>query len=128
MEHIFYQWVIYFYSPKKLRWWQRWFKKGFHHCGAIRYDPEKKIWINTEMIFSKIIIEVITRDEMMDMLDNVRRMNGRIVQLTVEEKDMQTTDCWIKEHTCVSFIQKLLGMRKWFIFTPYQLYCALNKS
>jgi hypothetical protein len=35
---------------------------------------------------------------------------------------------WIKEHSCVSYVQRILGLNKWWIFTPYQLYCALKKQ
>jgi|TARA_R110000850_G_scaffold266897_2_gene397561 hypothetical protein len=34
---------------------------------------------------------------------------------------------WIKEHSCVSYVQRLIGLNKWWIFSPYQLYCALKK-
>ena len=35
---------------------------------------------------------------------------------------------WIKEHSCVSFIMRLIGYENWFIWTPYQLFCALKKK
>jgi len=34
----------------------------------------------------------------------------------------------IKDLTCVAFIMRLIGFYKWYIFTPYQLYCALIKA
>jgi hypothetical protein len=34
----------------------------------------------------------------------------------------------IKDMTCVSFIMRLIGFYKWYILTPYQLYCALIKA
>ena len=129
MEHIQYQWIVYFYSPRKIYWWQRWRRKGFHHCGAIRYDPSKKTWINLEMINSQILVENLNKEEITKMMDGLRRVNGRMVQLTRSVKPKIPSFCewWIKEHSCVSFVQRLLGMKRWFIFTPYQLYCALRK-
>ena len=34
----------------------------------------------------------------------------------------------IKELSCVSFIMRLIGFYRWYIITPYQLYCALLKA
>ena len=129
MEYIQYQWLVYFYSPRKISWFQKWRKKGFHHCGAIRYDPVKKTWINLELINSQVLLENLDKEEVKNMLEHIKRLNGKIVQLSriVNTKNTTIFEWWIKEHSCVSFVQRLLGLKKWFIFTPYQLYCALNK-
>ena len=34
----------------------------------------------------------------------------------------------IKELSCVSFVMRLIGFYRWWIITPYQLYCALLKA
>ena len=34
----------------------------------------------------------------------------------------------IKDFTCVAFVMRLIGFYKWYIFTPYQLFCALRKA
>lgn len=129
MEYIQYQWIIYFYSPQKVKWFQKWRKKGFHHCGAIRYDPEKKTWINLEVINSQVLLENLDREEVESLIKGVKRLNGTTVQLTrrILTKNPSIFEWWIKEHSCVSFVQRLIGMKRWFIFTPYQLYCALKK-
>ena len=129
MEYIQYQWIINFYSPQKVKWFQKWRKKGFHHCGAIRYDPEKKTWINLEVINSQVLLENLDREEVESWIKGVKRLNGTTVQLTrrILTKNPSIFEWWIKEHSCVSFVQRLIGMKRWFIFTPYQLYCALKK-
>lgn len=129
MEHIFSQWIIYFYSPYQVKWWMKWRKKGFHHCGGIKYDPQKKTWINFERIYGKLIIENLSKEEVDATLKKIKRLNGKIIHKTVEETPVEAPyiEWWVKEHSCVSVIQNALGMNKWFIFTPYQLYCALNK-
>tara|TARA_B100000131_G_scaffold303164_1_gene326978 strand:- start:2776 stop:3168 length:393 start_codon:yes stop_codon:yes gene_type:complete len=129
MEYIQYQWIVYFYSPQKVKWFQKWRKKGFHHCGAIRYDPEKKTWINLEVINSQVLLENLDREEVEKMIKGIKRLNGTTVQLTrrILTKNPSIFEWWIKEHSCVSFVQRLIGMKRWFIFTPYQLYCALKK-
>jgi hypothetical protein len=108
----------------------KWRKKGFHHCGGIKYDPQKKTWINFERIYGKLIIENLSKEEVDATLKKIKRINGRIINKTIEERAVKAPyiEWWIKEHSCVSVIQNALGMNKWFIFTPYQLYCALNKS
>jgi len=34
----------------------------------------------------------------------------------------------IKELSCVSFVMRLIGFYRWYIITPWQLYCALRKA
>ena len=84
---------------------------------------------NLELINSQVLLENLDKEEVKNMLEHIRRLNGKIVQLSriVNTKNTTIFEWWIKEHSCVSFVQRLLGLKKWFIFTPYQLYCALNK-
>ena len=86
MEHIFSQWIIYFYSPYNVKWWMKWRKKGFHHCGGIKYDPQKKTWINFERIYGKLMIENLSKEEGDATLKKIKRINGRIINKTIEER------------------------------------------
>ena len=59
-------------------------------------------------------------------------MKGKIIKVPVNDNKSlgipRLFGSWIKEHSCVSYVQRLLGMTQFFIFTPYQLFCALKKK
>ena len=105
------EWLVYFYENRDYHRHTKFFKKGFKHCGVMGYDAEKKIWIISEYLFGKLNIEILNEDEV-DKISKFPVIMGS----------------WIKEHSCVSYVQRLIGWSRFWIFTPNQLYCALKKN
>ena len=67
--------------------------------------------------------DVRSKDEVEDILGFLKQY--KVLRCPVK-------DDWkllrIKDITCVSWIMRLIGFYRWWIFTPYQLYCALIKA
>jgi len=125
------EFLVYFFENEDGHKHTRKFKKGYKHCGVIGYDVTTKHWIIIEYIFGQLLVETIT-DQTADAFFRMIRMKNGVV-LKGEMKHKRTgfpsfMGSWIKEHSCVSYVQRLIGYNKWWIFTPYQLYCALKKD
>ena len=95
------------------------------------YDPEKKVWIIVEILFSQLLIEVIEETKVDAIFRMIKQKKGHIFRVPVKKsipKFPVILGSWIKEHSCVSYVQRLIGMSRFWVFTPYQLYCALKKD
>lgn len=124
------RYLVYFYENNDYHRDTRFFKKGFKHCGVITYDPENKVWILLEYIFGHLLLETIPEDKVDIIFRMFQMKHGRVLEGDIKPRNTRFPSImgsWIKEHSCVSYVQRILGLNKWWIFTPYQLYCALKK-
>lgn len=125
------EWLVYFYENRDYHRHTKFFKKGFKHCGVMSYDPEKKIWLIAEFLFGKLNIEILNEEEVDKIFRLIKIKNGHIVKVPVQDTIPSfptIMGSWIKEHSCVSYVQRLIGWSRFWIFTPNQLYCALKKN
>ena len=125
MGYIQKEWLIYFYeAPYHHKYdWLYFLKKGFKHCGALGYDPHSKVWTHLEYTHEGVVVEHLTQKEV-DFIFNYM-YDFKMLRCPVH-KDWQLLR--IKDMHCVSWIMSLIGYYRWWIFTPYQLYCALIKD
>jgi len=124
------RYLVYFYENTDYHRDTKFFKKGFKHCGVITYDPENKVWILLEYIFGHLLLETIPEDKVDIIFRMFQMKHGRVLEGDIKPRNTRFPSImgsWIKEHSCVSYVQRILGLNKWWIFTPYQLYCALKK-
>lgn len=127
MERIRSEWLIFFYTPFNPPWYTKWRKKGYTHVGAISYQPDFKCWIMVEGLYGRLNIELMSNEEVQNVLSYVKRLHGMVIKGEEKITANFRGEWWVKEHSCVSYMQRLLGLRKFWIFTPYQLFCALRK-
>jgi|TARA_R110000822_G_C15063127_1_gene467695 hypothetical protein len=126
------EWLVYFYEASGHNKSIRFFKKGYKHCGAIGYCVEKDIWIMQEFIYGKYNVEILEGKDVDTIFRFIKKVKGKVLKGTMKEDVKlglpRLFSSWIKEHSCVSYVQRLLGMTYFWIFTPYQLFCALKKQ
>jgi hypothetical protein len=119
------EWLVYFYEADNHPYsdWLRFLKKGYKHCGALSYYHAKDTWVHLEFTHAGIKLSYLDKKEVEDTFHYLS--NFKMLRCPVRDQ-------WhllrIKDLTCVSFIMRLIGFYKWYIFTPYQLYCALIKA
>lgn len=124
------EWLVYFYEDKDHHNTHRFFKKGFKHCGVMSYDPYTKVWLLIEYIFGNLLVETLTEQKVDAIFRMIQMKKGHILKVPVQYKLTRfptLMGSWIKEHSCVSYVQRLLGLDKFWIFTPHQLFCELKK-
>ena len=93
--------------------------------GALGYCATNDQWFGLQYTHEGIVHQFITKNEIVDIFAYFKVNDYKILTVPVQYKWKLI---WIKEHSCVSFIMRLIGFHSWWIFTPYQLYCALKKS
>ena len=119
------EWLVYFYESEDHPYsdWLRFLQKGFKHCGAISYSAKHKLWIHLEFTHAGIRLSYLDSKDIETMLFYLKKF--KVLRCPVK-------DDWhlfrIKDTTCVTFVMRLIGFYKWYILTPYQLYCALIKA
>ena len=121
------EWLVYFYNARTVRYakWTWWWKPkpGFSHCGALHYDTNVEKWLHVEFNHAGIettILSPIAAENLFDKLYDFE------ILICPKKDDWHLMR--IKELSCVSFIMRLIGFYRWWIVTPYQLYCALLKA
>lgn len=119
------EWLVYFYESENHPYsdWLRFLQKGFKHCGALSYSSKHDLWVHLEFTHAGIRFSYLDKTEVETMLFYLK--DFKVLRCPVKDQ-------WhllrIKDITCVAFIMRLIGFYKWWIFTPYQLYCALIKA
>ena len=126
------EWLVYFYEAKDHHWSLRFFKKNFKHCGVIGYFSELDTWMLQEYIYGKLMVELLTKKDIESLFQFIKNTNGKIIKVPVKETEKSPLPnifgAWIKEHSCTSYVQRLLGLNHFFNFTPHQLFCALKRK
>ena len=119
------EWLIYFYEASDHPYpeWLRFLKKGFKHCGALSYNSKNDIWVHLEFTHAGIRLSFLEKKELESMLGYLKQF--KVLRCPVKNEWHMLR---IKDTTCVTFIMRLIGFYKWYILTPYQLYCALIKA
>ena len=121
------EWLVYFTDARTVRyakwiwWWKP--KPGFRHCGALHYDTNVEKWIHVEFNHAGIEITILSPIAAANLFDKLYDFE---VLVCPKKDDWHLMR--IKELSCVSFIMRLIGFYRWWIITPYQLYCALLKA
>ncbi len=121
------EWLIYFHPRGTTRYakWIWWWKppNGFAHCGALKYIPKHDMWEHLHFTHAGIRTEVVSQEDCQKFLEYLYDYEILVCPIKDDWHLMR-----IKELSCVSFIMRLIGFYRWWIITPYQLYCALIKA
>jgi len=129
MEYIQKEYLIYFYEDTSIprHWLVDFFckKPKFKHVGAWGYNPYSDQWFGIEYTHRGIKHQFYSKEQMETILAYFKKNKFAVLKVPVKHNWKLI---WIKEHSCVSFIMRLIGYENWFIWTPYQLFCALKKK
>jgi|TARA_Y100000296_G_scaffold67492_1_gene80136 hypothetical protein len=117
------EWLVYFFESKSryskyLWWWKH--KPGFTHCGALKYIADKDVWEHIQGTHAGIRSEILDPNAASDLL--AKLYHSKILVCPVKD-DWHFVN--LNLLSCVTFTMKLIGFYRWWIITPYQLYCAL---
>tara|TARA_B100002019_G_C21076505_1_gene501654 strand:- start:247 stop:648 length:402 start_codon:yes stop_codon:yes gene_type:complete len=100
--------------------WLRWLlKAGFRHCYALINDGDR--WITVDPLAHKM--EVVVHHHAPVDFDLPTWLEKRGVKVVkVHPREDILSPCPPSIFTCVEAVKRLVGLRNWGIFTPYQLY------
>ncbi|MHA1541319.1 MAG: hypothetical protein ACTSXL_01195 [Alphaproteobacteria bacterium] len=113
---------ILFRNERKLKF-LRILKKDFRHCAVIL--KSKTYWLYIDQTFFQLEIRVWEKTA--NPLEIFQKNNWNFFEILppkISEKNLFRLG-WID---CVSISKRILGIKKTFIFTPYQLYNHLKNN
>lgn len=121
------EWLVYFHPSlsRKYSKWAKWwtFRPNFGHCGALQYISKLDLWIEVQGTHAGLDVTLLTPKQISAKLEYLYNYE---ILICPEKNDWHFTNFNLL--SCVTVIMKLIGFYKWWIVTPYQLYCALRKA
>lgn len=115
------EWYL-LYSDKVDYWFQRPLQDGFTHVDAARFTPSG--WVVVAPHFGYTDVQIIDTD-----MPPWSWHNGVVQRVQARRRDdwQRSWGC-LGPVTCVEIIKSVLGVRKPFILTPYQLFKYCKKG
>ena len=101
-------------------WWQKLLKKGYKHVFAVHFDG--LFWVKMDFTIGYMDYSVLPfdyRDTIKDVLKG-RDMTYQYVEAWRQPR--YRVRLLFAPWTCVELMKSLLGIRAWYVMTPYQLY------
>ena len=118
------KWIICFCESDNVGPWRLFttHRPEFSHVFAVRYEAKADVWIRVDFAAERFHFDVVKGDDANNLVCALKEL------CTCVEYQAQD-DCMYlpKGMYCVSFIKHLLGLRLFWLVTPYQLYCELLK-
>ena len=109
------EWLVYF-SNELTKRYAKWKL-------TLKYIPKLDIWEHIQFTHAGLRTSILNKDEASELLSKLYQFEILICPIKNDWHLFR-----IKELSCVSFIMRLIGFYRWWIITPYQLYCALLKA
>ena len=117
------EWYVCFSNAKYNHWIQRILKTGYEHCYAFKVSPGGQFYITLNPTYSHLDVDLLpVTDENFNILTN----GVKFVKVIVKYNPTQKRG-GICHFNCVEVVKSLIGVKGFFIFTPYQLYKRVTK-
>jgi hypothetical protein len=110
-------WLVYSDMDDQTHFMGRLFKRGFQHVLALRRDG--RVWVAIHPHFSFVDVQVIRED-----LTPWAMYPEATIQhiIAMRENAYSLSEFHVGPLTCVELIKSLLGIRAWYVRSPWQLY------
>lgn len=125
---------IVFRDSIKRNWWDVFTQPGFRHCAVMEevQIPYPSLFSSTGTVFTDVVrgeavIEVFCKPAHELIFDRMKRRKVSIAISFVVDKKSTLRYIPFGMLSCVGIVKSLLGVRKWWILTPYQLFKYLEK-
>lgn len=116
-----YPYALVAFGGKPRFWWMNFLKKGFYHCLVAMGNGYEWVLIDPLSHYTDIFVL-----KNVNIKGYLRSKGYRLIQIT---PDIPTNlSLQIMPYTCVETVKRFIGIKKRFIFTPYQLFCYLLRK
>ena len=117
------EWYVCFKDAEVKHWIQRVLKPGFEHCYAFKTSPGGQFYIVLNPAYSHLDVDLLNINE-----ENFAKLtnNCKFVKVIVKY-DAKLKRGSICHFNCVEVVKALIGVKGFFVFTPYQLYKRIIK-
>lgn len=114
--------VVFFDDGKDVRGWGRLLRRGFRHCFVAIADPYGG-WKVVDACRHQTFVDF---SEIRDLIELLREPEGRRALPTEIVERSPASGRSLRPYTCVEVVKDVLGVRAWWVFTPWQLYNHLQ--
>lgn len=105
-------------------WWLTFLRRGFRHCFIlIRFD---NVWISVDALAHKTEIMRIDIPDSFSLIKWFESQGDSVVRCPTMPTKLKPL--WPSAFSCVEAVKRVLGVRKFFLSTPWQLYKFLKNS
>lgn len=102
--------------------WLRFLKRGFRHCFAIMLQRDR--WVSVDPLSHHMEVCVQDVDSTFDLPAWLQGRGHRVVPVELMEAPRKMAP--ILPFTCVEAVKRMIGMHRWTVITPWQLYKAIT--
>lgn len=118
-------WYIFFTSSRLRHWLIPLLDPYFQHCYAVKESKGGQFWIKVDYQYSHTNVELLTKAD----YPHIRAIDKSAVILTVRAKiKPKKGRHTLNVFNCVEQVKSLLGIRAFWVWTPYQLYRRLTNG
>lgn len=118
-------WYVVFEHGDMPYWWAKYLHAGFRHCWALRWDGFNWIAINPRLGHTDVeVLPYYNHDDIENI--HIDTDCSVIIHAKVWRESKRIRTPYPVAMSCVEQIKALLGIRKWLLFTPYQLFKHLS--
>ena len=104
-------------------WWDRFLKLKWTHCYALKWDGYN--WMKFDPTLSHFVIDILPDCHESPVPSDAHT----IVKVVCEASVIRYRTPWLLcPQTCVEAIKGILGIRRFWLFTPWQLYRYLDRT
>ncbi|MGE5476562.1 MAG: hypothetical protein ACM3Q1_07910 [Bacteroidales bacterium] len=105
-------------------WWLRLLRPGFRHCFvALRHGGG---WVVVDPMSHYTAVASFPLSEDFDLIGWYRQHGLTVVPVKKNTPDKRVAP--FMPHSCVETVKRILGIREFWVVTPWQLFCHLNKT
>lgn len=122
-------WYVVFTDRENEYWWNRWLQPGFQHVQAwrsYRYgtQPNDVMWLRVDPFAALTVVELV-----FDVLPPwYRDPSMNVIRTRVARTALKLREGFsIGPFSCVEHVKALLGIRSFWLRTPWQLYKYIKK-
>lgn len=115
-------WVV--FSGRCDLFWLRFLRPGFRHCFIVLHDGAH--WITLDPLSNFTELSVHDLPESFDLPGWLARRGHRVVKAEIRRDLPRPAPFMV--FTCVEAVKRVLGIHRFFILTPWQLYRHLESK
>ena len=118
-------WYLVFTGDCRAAWWNAFtrHRPGFQHVAAYRFCPVGERWIAVDWHARLLNVETLTEQGVEAIINAACKGDVRVLKVETG----LGKKCLIPGFAyCVTAAKQLVGLRSWWVITPWQLFCALK--